>query len=100
MKVFLITQKHLLIEYERGFVKGVDIQRLSENEWVPIFDLKRDTGEPFKCSLRVTEREEVKKWVELNRLIEWMRNDLKIYHCTISATDADIQYRSNQNDAD
>lgn len=81
-------------------MQGVDIQRLSENEWVPIFDIQRDVGEPFKCSLRVTEREEVKAWVELNRLVEWMRNELEIYQFTISATNVDIQYRNNQDDTD
>lgn len=100
MSVFLVTQKHLLIEHEQGFIVSAEIQRLSEQEWVPIFTIQRDAGEPFKCSLRVTEREEVKSWVELNRLIEWMRNELEIYHCTISATNVDIHYRSKHHDSD
>lgn len=97
MKAFLITQRYLMLERDQGHVTSVTIQRISEKEWIPLFTLELD-GETVNCSLRVMEREEVRTWVDLNRLAEWVRNEFEIYNCTLSLTDAEIEYRSLKND--
>ena len=98
MRVFLITQRYLMLERDKGHVAGVVIQRLSEREWIPLFTLELEDGEEVKCSLRIMEREEVRTWVDLNRLADWIRNEFEIYTCALSLTDALIEYRSMQDD--
>ncbi len=98
MKAFLITQKYLMLERDQGHVANVIIQRVSEREWIPLFTLELSDGETVMCSLRIMEREEVRKWADLNRLAEWVRNEFEIYTCTLSLTDALIEYRSMQDD--
>ena len=73
MRVFLITQRYLMLERDKGHVAGVVIQRLSEREWIPLFTLELEDGEEVKCSLRIMEREEVRTWADLNRLADWIR---------------------------
>lgn len=98
MKAFLITQKYLMLERDQGHVSSVTLQRVSEREWIPLFNLELSEGETVTCSLRIMEREEVRKWADLNRLAEWIRNEFQIYTCTLSLTDALIEYRSMQDD--
>lgn len=97
MKVFLITQRYLMIERDQGHVTGVTIQRISEKEWIPLFTLQLG-DETVTCSLRIMEREEVRTWVDLNRLAEWIRNEFEIYLCTLSLTNALIEYGNLKND--
>ena len=98
MKAFLITQRYLMLERDQGHVTSVTIQRVSDREWIPLFTLELGDGETVICSLRLMKTEEVRKWVDLNRLAEWIRDDFEIYNCTLSLTDALIEYRSMQDD--
>lgn len=96
LRVFLITQPYLDIEKEKGGVKGVKLQRISEREWLPLFYVDDGRGGSVICAIRTMDHEGVRMWDSLNLLCEWIRDHYEIYTVETSLTDVEIAYKGDE----
>lgn len=91
MQVFLIPQKQLEEEVNRGRLQAVSIQRVEIKKWFPLFEVGDDAENVVVCSLRVQATEEVRYWADLRLLVEWLREKCGVESCELLLSDVPLK---------
>ncbi|QIE30485.1 KorA family transcriptional regulator [Caballeronia sp. SBC2] len=91
MHVFLILQKQLEHVVQQQRLVSVSIQRVEMKKWLPLFQVKDETGRIVTCSLRLQASEEARYWADLRLLAEWLREKCGVERCELVMTDFNLK---------
>lgn len=98
LRVFELTQPYIMDRNERGSIKAITIQRISEKEWLPLFHIDEGSEVEVICAIKTMSHRELRRWNQLETLCEWIRNELCIYTLTLSLTDVELIFQGDKND--
>lgn len=98
MQVFLIPQKQLEDEIQKGRVQAVSIQRVGTKQWFPLFEVGDTPENVVTCSLRIQSKEEVRYWADLRLLVDWLRDKCGVESCVLLLSDLHFNPGETRND--